>query len=177
MAFVISYFTFNAVLKILRLVIEGSESAERYSLVSVLVATLWDSILCLVCFIQAFANEVSDFLIQENLILFILPSFMLCILFTNLELRWMLSIFQSNNNGLEMRSILCRFNFISYGSFLLVYPVLLFTNLNSWLFIGVSLLFLPQMYTNAQKGIRPDLNHPYYSHFLMVRFITIVSFR
>lgn len=101
---------------------------------------------------------------------------MFCILFTNLELRWMLSIFQSNNNGLEMRSILCRFNFVSYGSFLLVYPVLLFTNLNNWLFIGISLLFLPQIYTNAQKGIRPDLNHPYYIHFLMARFIIIVTF-
>lgn len=114
-------------------------------------------------------------LIQENLILFILPSFMLCILFTNLELRWMLSIFQANNNGLDLRSIICRFNLISYGSFLLVYPILLFTNLNSWLFIGISLLFLPQIYVNALKGIRPDLNHPYYSKFLMFRFVIIVS--
>lgn len=112
--------------------------------------------------------------IQENLILFILPSFMLCILFTNLELRWMLSIFQSNNNSLDMRSIICRFNIISYGSFLLVYPILLFTNLNSWLFIAISLIFVPQIWVNAQKGIRPDLNHPYYSKFLMLRFLIIV---
>jgi len=108
------------------------------------------------------------------LILFILPSFMLCILFTNLELRWMLSIFQSHNNSLDLRTIICRFNIISYGSFLLVYPILLLTNLNQWLFIGMSLIFLPQIYVNAQKGIRPDLNHPYYNKFLMFRFIIVV---
>lgn len=106
--------------------------------------------------------------------MFILPSFMLCILFTNLELRWMLSIFQSSNNTLDMRSIVCRFNVISYGSFLLVYPILLLTNLNAWLFISISLIFLPQIYLNAQLGVRPDLNHPYYSKFLMLRFIIIV---
>lgn len=88
----------------------------------------------------------------------------------------MLSIFQSNNNTLDLRSIICRFNIISYGSFLLVYPILLFTNLNSWLFIGISLLFLPQIYVNAQKGIRPDLNHPFYSKFLMFRFILVVNY-
>ena len=87
----------------------------------------------------------------------------------------MLSIFQSHNNTLDLRTIICRFNIISYGSFLLVYPILLFTNLNQWLFIGISLIFLPQIYVNAQKGIRPDLNHPYYSKFLMFRFIIVVS--
>ena len=88
----------------------------------------------------------------------------------------MLSIFQSHNNSLDLRTIICRFNIISYGSFLLVYPILLFTNLNQWLFIGMSLIFLPQIYVNAQKGIRPDLNHPYYSKFLMFRFIIVVKY-
>ena len=110
------------------------------------------------------------------MILFILPSFMLCILFTNLELRWMLAIFQSNNNSLDLRSIICRFNIISYGSFLLIYPLLLLTNLNTYLFITISLIFLPQIYVNARKGIRPDLAHPYYSKFLMFRFLIIVNF-
>lgn len=87
----------------------------------------------------------------------------------------MLSIFQSNNVGLDLRAIICRFNIISYGSFLLIYPLLLLTNLNEWLFIAISLIFLPQIYVNAQKGVRPDLNHPYYSKFLMFRFLIIVN--
>jgi hypothetical protein len=45
-----------------------------------------------------------------------------------------------------------------------------------WLFIGISLIFLPQIYVNAQKGVRPDLNHPYYSKFLMFRFLIIVIY-
>jgi hypothetical protein len=56
LVFIVSYFTFNSVLQILRHIIEGSESAQKYSLMSVLTGTLWDSILCLVCFIQAFEN-------------------------------------------------------------------------------------------------------------------------
>ena len=87
----------------------------------------------------------------------------------------MLSIFQNNNNQLDIRSVICRFNIISYGSFLLIYPILLFTNLNIWLFIIISCFIFPQIYVNALSGTRPNLNSPFYSKFLMFRFLIIVK--
>lgn len=36
---------------------EGRESAESYSIATVLIATLWDAAICVISFIEAFANE------------------------------------------------------------------------------------------------------------------------
>jgi len=38
---------------------------------------------------------------------------------------------------------------------MLIYPILLIANFNILFFIGISLLFLPQIYINAVNGIRP----------------------
>ena len=55
-----------------------------------MITTMWDAVLCIVAFVCAFDNE-------ENLIMFIMPAFLLCLLFTNLELRLMLMIYQVNS--------------------------------------------------------------------------------
>ena len=130
---------------------------------------MWDAVLCIVAFTQAFLNE-------DNLILFIMPAFILCLLFTNLELRLMLLIFQSYSQEGNMRQVLCRFNLITYGGLILMYPILIYTNLSIFFFIGISLLFVPQIYTNAVQGHRPDVSSPYYKKFLTVRFLIIVNF-
>lgn len=80
----------------LRAIFEGRESAGSYSLITVLVATMWDAVICVVAFIEAFRNE-------ESLILFIMPAFLLCLLFTNLELRILLLIFQSMSDNASFR--------------------------------------------------------------------------
>jgi hypothetical protein len=57
-----------------------------YSLVTMTVATMWDTVLCMVAFQVAFND-------QESLVLFILPAFILCLLFTNIEPRLMFMIY------------------------------------------------------------------------------------
>ena len=113
-----------------------------------MVATMWDAVLSIIGFMCAFDNE-------ENLIMFIMPAFILCLLFTNLELRLMLMIYQSNTDAENLREVYCKFNLISYGSLILIYPILTLTNFNILFFIGICLLFLPQIYTNGIYGVRP----------------------
>lgn len=55
--FVISYLQFSAIMEILRSVIEGNESASHYSFLTVMIATMWDAVLCIVAFVCAFDNE------------------------------------------------------------------------------------------------------------------------
>jgi hypothetical protein len=167
--FGISYLEFTAIMEMLRSVIEGRENPSTFSFSTMLFATMWDSVICIVAFVCAFDNE-------ENLILFIMPAFLLCLLFTNLELRLMLLIYQANSENNNIREIICKFNLISYGGLMLIYPILLLTNFNFILFIFISLIFLPQIYNNAVTGSRPDICSPYYSKFLLIRFVLIVLF-
>lgn len=86
-----------------------------------------------------------------------MPAFLLCLLFTNLELRILLMIFQSRSNNLNIREIICKFNVITYGGLILMYPLLVYTNLSSFFFIAISLIIVPQIYTNAIQGQRPNI--------------------
>lgn len=84
-------------------------------------------------------------------------------------------IFQARSeNTNNIREIICKFNLITYGGLILMYPLLIFTNLSSFFFIIVSLIMLPQIYTNAMQGQRPNISSPYYSKFLTYRFLLIV---
>ena len=73
-----------------------------------------------------------------------------------------------------MRQLLCKFNLIHYGSLIVTYPLLLLTNLNAWLFLGMSAIFLPQIYVNGLRGNRPLLASPYYIKYLLSRCLIIV---
>jgi hypothetical protein len=75
-------------MEMLKAILENRESAGNYSVITVLMAAMWDAVICVVAFIEAFRNE-------ESLILFIMPAFLLCLLFSNLELRILLMIFQA----------------------------------------------------------------------------------
>lgn len=130
---------------------------------------MWDTVLCLVAFIYAFKD-------QESLMLFIIQAFFLCLLWTNLQPRLMISIYQQLvDQDTSLRYMVCKFNLIHYGSLLLIYPLLIFTNLNSLLLLGMSALLFPQIYLNATIGLRPVLNHPYYTKYILPRFLLIVS--
>ena len=128
---------------------------------------MWDTTLCIISFIEAFGDE-------SNLILFILPAFVLCLLFTNLELRLMLMIFQARFQNINIRTVICRFNLTTYGGLLLIYPILLYSNLNAFFFLCICLLFFPQIYHNGVVSHRPNISSPYYQKFLLIRFLLIV---
>lgn len=125
-------------------------------------------------FYRSISKWSNWYIIQENIILFIIPAFILCILFTNLELRIMIIVFQAISGENDIRQILCRFNFMSYGAIIGMYPLLVYTNMGSSLFIIFSLIFLPQIYTNAVRGKRPNLNSIFYNEFLLYRFLIVV---
>ena len=166
--FLISYIQFSAIMDMLKALFDGRDSPHNYSMLTIFASTMWDAVLCIIAFVQAFQNE-------ENLILFIMPAFILCLLFTNLELRLMLMIFQARTGNGNMREVLCKFNLMTYGGLVLMYPLLIYTNLSIFFFIGLSLLFVPQIYTNGFQGHRPDISSPYYKKFLSVRFLLIVN--
>lgn len=108
--------------------------------------------------------------------LFIIPAFLLCLLFTNLQPRLLIYIFQDwSDNDLNLRQQLCRFNIFHYGSILSIYHILLLTNFNFVLFIGMSCIFFPQIYTNAFVNVRPDVTSHYYVKYLLSRFLIVVS--
>lgn len=127
---------------------------------------MWDAALCIIAFIYAFSD-------QESLMLFIMPAFLLCLLFTNLQPRLMILIYQqSTNNGL--REFICKFNLFHYGTLFLVYPLMLITNLRWPLFLLMSCIYFPQIYTNGLGGFRPELTSPYYTRYLLSRMLIIV---
>ena len=98
---------------------------------------------------------------------------MLCLLFTNIEPRLMLAIFERNQIPNE-RGCCSMFNLISYGSMVLIYPLLILTNLNGYLFLGLSCMIFPQIYLNAVRGHRPEVASDYYTKFIFSRFLLIV---
>ncbi len=104
-----------------------------------------------------------------------MPAFLLCLLFTNLELRVLLMIFQARSEGRSIREVVCKFNLITYGGLILMYPLMKITNLSSFFFLAISLILLPQIYCNAQRGQRPNISAAYYTKFLTFRFLLIVS--
>jgi hypothetical protein len=79
---------------------------------------------------------------------------------------------QSNNNGI--REFICKFNLFHYGTLFLVYPLLLVTNLRWPLFLLMSCIYFPQIYTNGLGGFRPEISSPYYTRYLLSRMLIIV---
>jgi hypothetical protein len=167
----VSYIPFIAALDLLRKFYEGTANPLHYSLTTVTVATMWDTVLCMVAFKMAFTD-------QESLVLFIMPAFMLCLLFTNIEPRLMFIIFERNRPPNNLAGGCCGiFNWLSYGSLIVIYPIMIFTNLNRCLFVGLSCLLFPQIYLNAVKLNRPEYTDDYYAKFLFIRFIIILYLR
>lgn len=108
--------------------------------------------------------------------LFIIPAFLLCLMFTNLQPRFLIAIYQNAaGNGLNIRQIICRFNLIHYGSLFMIYPIILLTNFNWVFFIAMSCIVFPQIYTNAFVNLRPEINSVYYTQYLFSRFVIIVN--
>jgi len=107
---------------------------------------------------------------------FIVPAFLYCLMFTNLQPRFLMIIFQSNmDNDANFRMAICKFNLLHYGSLFAIYPLLIFTNFNWVFFIGISCIVFPQIYANGFNNARPDISSPYYTKYLFSRFIIIVS--
>jgi hypothetical protein len=77
-------------MKILRGLIEMQDTPQHYSLLTVCMTSMCDATLCILSFMFAFSN-------QDNLMLFIVPAFLLCLLFTSLQPRLMIVIFQQAN--------------------------------------------------------------------------------
>ena len=148
--FIISFTEFSAVMSILKSIFDGHESANNYSILTILIATMWDTALCVYSFFQAFENE-------GNLIMLIIPTFVLCLLFTNLELRMILLVFQARYQNVNIRAIICRFNLLAYGGLILTYPIIKLCNLSPIFFVSVSFIFVPQLYHNGMVGHRPSL--------------------
>lgn len=108
---------------------------------------------------------------------YIVPAFLFCLIFTNLQPRLLMCIFQSTmDNDANIRQALCKFNMYHYGSLFAIYPIILFTNFNWILFIGMSCIVFPQLYANGFNNIRPDPSSMYYTRYLFSRFILIVTF-
>lgn len=98
----------------------------------------------------------------------------MCLIFTNLEPKLMILVFEAMADPANVRSLICRFNLIHYGSLLLVYPIIVLTNFNRLFFLLLSIIFLPQIYLNGINGTRPDPASKYYRHFLLYRFVLVV---
>lgn len=80
------------------------------------------------------------------------------------------------SNNLDFRQLLCRFNLYNYAVMFLTFGIILLTNFNNFLPISLCLIFIPQIYLNGINGQRPEISDPYYSKFLLSRFIVIVIY-
>ena len=104
-----------------------------------------------------------------------IPAFIFCILFSNVEPRLLVEIYRARfDDTTNIRSIMCKFHLITYASVIVIYPILSFCNASNLLFVGLSLMFLPQIYTNAINGKRPQPFSTFYREFLLVRFLFVV---
>lgn len=86
----------------------------------------------------------------------------------------MVIVFQSMSGENDIRQVICKFNLVSYGGIIAMYPLIVLTNMGTSLFLFFSLIFLPQIYTNAVTGKRPNPNSIYYNEFLLYRFLLIL---
>jgi len=108
--------------------------------------------------------------------LFVIPAFLLCLMFTNLQPRFLIAVYQDlAGNSLTIRQILCRFNLMHYGSLFLIYPLIKLTNFNWVFFIALSCIVFPQIYTNGFTNNRPEISSAYYLQYLLSRFLLIVG--
>ena len=76
----------------------------------------------------------------------------------------------------ERRAAGClSYNLLSYGSLLLIYPLVVVTNLNRVFFVGAACMLFPQIYLNATNGVRPEIGSSYYLKFVLSRYFVVVS--
>jgi len=74
--------------------------------------------------------------------------------------------------GIFMGKVICLFFF--FASSVVVKFLLGLTDLNWFFFIGISLVILPQIYTNASNNVRPQVLSRY-NFYLFSRFLLIVK--
>lgn len=117
------------------------------------------------------------FLIKPNIILFLIPGLFFGILFTNLDVRFIFEVFRNSYEfNLDFRTLLCSFYIIIYCIMFLISCIVYKLNLHPTVFILASMIYLPQIYTNALENHRPKIKFPYYSEFLLVRLSFLVTF-
>ena len=121
---------------------------------------IWDMTFCLIAFDQAIFSD--KLMVEDNFLLFIFPALVFLLMFMNLEFRVALKIYEANFEHSEQQKT-CIFNSIVYGSQVLWFPILYFTNLSNVLFVFSSFIFMPQIYSNAVTGKRPNPHSPYYN--------------
>ena len=114
---------------------------------------------------------------KKSLILFIVPAFVCLIMFMNLELRLILMIMRTQSENGDVRGSMCKFNLMAYGSMIVFYPILYYSNLSPFLYLAFCLILLPQIVTNGQQSHRPNLNSAYYKHFIPVRYLLLVHIK
>jgi hypothetical protein len=57
-----SFMSFSSILTILRAILELQDNPRKYSFVTVLLTNMWDTIICILCFILAFKDQVPSHL-------------------------------------------------------------------------------------------------------------------
>ena len=56
--FIASYAPFSSIMTILKTLYDARDNPRNYSLITICLTSMWDSVLCLVCFIYAFKDQV-----------------------------------------------------------------------------------------------------------------------
>lgn len=56
--FAISFFPFTALIEIISRISDGSDSAGNYSLITICITSMWDTVICLVALVFAFSSQV-----------------------------------------------------------------------------------------------------------------------
>lgn len=54
-----SFMSFSSILTILRAILELQDNPRKYSFVTVMLTNMWDTVLCILCFILAFKDQVA----------------------------------------------------------------------------------------------------------------------
>ena len=85
----------------------------------------------------------------------------------------MLAIYERNLPP-GQRTTCFNYNCLSYGSLILIYPILILTNFNRLFFLAASCILFPQIYRNGTTGHRPDISSSYYVKFILSRYLIIV---
>jgi len=53
-----SFMSFSSIMNILRSILELQDNPRKYSFVTVMLTNMWDTVLCIICFILAFKDQV-----------------------------------------------------------------------------------------------------------------------
>ena len=55
--FIVSYLPFDGIMKMIRAIVDLHDSPRNYSLLTIVMTSMWDTVLCLVAFIYAFKDQ------------------------------------------------------------------------------------------------------------------------